>query len=204
MITTYFCQWPQNVRVGYGSGSVIIWPSGSVIQDFGPKDPDPKEIIKDPQHLKQAGRCSRWYLILEIIKIKILTILWEKGNKKPKWRQKIRVNWNWFHEVSNGTVFQGTIRDMYIKIPWRLPFWRAYHRRHSTSCPGALPPPPPPLALVPPPAHDAPRLFPVPPLMSTTPRNCPHTGLQYFMLHTVLLFRNHSASRRPFRSGSVV
>jgi|688.fasta_scaffold2455666_1 hypothetical protein len=40
----------KNVQVGFGSG--IDWPhgSGSAIQDNELKDPDPKEIIKDPQH----------------------------------------------------------------------------------------------------------------------------------------------------------
>ncbi len=36
------------------AGSVINWPPkfGSVLQDYGSKDPDtdPKEIIMDPQH----------------------------------------------------------------------------------------------------------------------------------------------------------
>ncbi len=44
-MTTYFCQWPQK-----WPGSK--WPpgSGAVIQDYGSKDPDTKEIITYPQH----------------------------------------------------------------------------------------------------------------------------------------------------------
>ncbi len=34
------------------AGSIIVWPfgSGSAIQDYGSKDPRPKEIFTDPQH----------------------------------------------------------------------------------------------------------------------------------------------------------
>jgi hypothetical protein len=48
----FFFQWPQNVQVGYGS--INNWPpaseSGSVLQDYGSADPDPKEIVTDLQH----------------------------------------------------------------------------------------------------------------------------------------------------------
>ncbi len=39
-LITYFFQCPQNVRI-------VSW---SVIQDFGSADPDPKEILTDPQY----------------------------------------------------------------------------------------------------------------------------------------------------------
>ncbi len=48
-----------------GSGSVINWHhgSGSVIQDYGSKDPDPKEITAAPQHWSLSthpgNRCCR-------------------------------------------------------------------------------------------------------------------------------------------------
>jgi hypothetical protein len=40
----------KNVRVGSGSGINYPTGPGSVIQDYGSKDPDPKEILTDPQH----------------------------------------------------------------------------------------------------------------------------------------------------------
>ncbi len=40
------------IRIGHPAGSVINWPSGSgsVSQDYGSGDPDPKKIFTDPQH----------------------------------------------------------------------------------------------------------------------------------------------------------
>jgi hypothetical protein len=38
----------KNVQIG----SIIKWPlgSGSIIENYGSSDPDPKEILKDPPH----------------------------------------------------------------------------------------------------------------------------------------------------------
>jgi hypothetical protein len=45
--------WAQNVQVRSKSGQIRnIWPpgSGSLSQDFGSADPNPKEIFTDAQH----------------------------------------------------------------------------------------------------------------------------------------------------------
>jgi hypothetical protein len=53
ILTTYFNQWPQKVQIR----------SGSVIQDYVTRDPDPKEIITDPQ-LWNPGWKIFWLNIL--------------------------------------------------------------------------------------------------------------------------------------------
>jgi hypothetical protein len=38
----------KSIPARSGSGSIIGWPPGSVIQDYGSANPDPKEIFADP------------------------------------------------------------------------------------------------------------------------------------------------------------
>ncbi len=58
-LTTFFLKGHKNVQVG--SGSVINWPLGSVIHDWGYADLDPKEYLYSPSkpgfiRIKQCGK----------------------------------------------------------------------------------------------------------------------------------------------------